>query len=306
MSNPRAVTYRPMTEGDLGATTYVRRAAMESLDSGATPSSWTPAFPRTQAHLLRTDPDGCIIAEIDGVVVGFAQGWVRGDIWFLAQLFVQPEVHSLGIGGALLARAKVYGEARGARVFSVVSTAQPVSQALYMRHGMFAIGIGYRMTGDLAPLRQLPEPAATKKTIVDLGVWQDSVAKLDRSVFGAERRDDHGWYLAGGASTGSEASFGLTRDGELVAYGYAIEDGGHIAPIAAYEPADQLPMLRMSAEWLLDREVGTGMIWVLSQNSTMMSALLDAGWRIGAWTFLLASDPFAEFDRYHPAGGILL
>ena len=108
---------------------------------------------------------------------------MRGDIWFLAQLFVQPEVHSLGIGGALLAPSEsVRRDANGARVFSVVSTAQPVSQSLYMRHGMFAIGIGYRMTGELEPLRQLPDPDATKKTIVDCGRWQDSIAKLDRDV----------------------------------------------------------------------------------------------------------------------------
>lgn len=306
MSNPRAAAYRPMTEADLGTVAYVRKAALESIERRPAPPAWVPSSHPAIAHLLHTDPDGCIVAEIDGLVVGYAQAWVRGDIWFLAQLFVQPEVHSLGIGGALLARAKAYGEARGARVFSVVSTAQPVSQALYMRQGMFAIGIGYRMTGELEPLRKLPEAAATKKHIVDCSGWQDGMADIDRQVLGAERRQDHAWYLDGGASNGSAASFGLTRDSELVAYGYAIEDGGYIAPIAAYEPADQLPMLRMSAEWLLDREVGTGTIWVLSQNTTIMSALLDAGWRIGAWTFLLASESFAKFDRYHPAGGILL
>ena len=305
MSTTRKITYRPMTEADLAPARYIGKAAMESI---VTPEqfAWMPAYPRTNEHLLKTDPGGCVVAEIDGLIVGFAQALLRGDIWFLAQLFVQPEAHGMGIGAALLGHARQYGIESGARIFSVISTAQPVAQSLYMRHGMFAFAVGYRMSGDLEPLRKLPEADASKKRIVDCSGWQDQIAALDRDVFGAERRQDHAWYISGGGSPGVEHSFGLTRDGALAGYGYAIADGGVVAPIAAYEPADQLPLLRMGAEWLLDHEAGTGNILVMSHNATIMTALLAAGWRIGSWTFLMASEPFGKFDRYHPAGGILL
>jgi GNAT superfamily N-acetyltransferase len=305
MSSSQKITYRPMTAADLAPALYIRKAAMESI---VTPQqfAWMPSYPRTNEHLLNTDPRGCVVAEIDGLIVGFAQALLRGDIWFLAQLFVQPEVHGMGIGAGLLGHAQQYGRDNGARVFSVISTAQPVSQSLYMRHGMFAFAIGYRMSGDLEPLRKLPEADASKKRIVDCSGWQDRIADMDRALFGAERRQDHQAYLAGGVSGGEVTSFGLTRDGALAGYGYAIADGGFIAPIAAYEPADQLPLLRMGAEWLLDHEVGTGNILVMSHNATIMTALLAAGWRIGSWTFLLASEQFGKFDRYHPAGGVLL
>ncbi len=307
MPTTHKITYRLMTEADLAPALYIRKAAGESLDSSVWPTAgWMPSYPRTNRHLLKTDPAGSVVAEIDGLIVGYAQALVRGDIWFLSQLFVQPEVHAMGIGAALLGRAQQYGRDGGARVFSVVSTAQPVSQSLYMRHGMFAFAVGYRMSGDLEPLRNLPEADASKKRIVDCSGWQDQIAALDRDVFGAERRQDHAWYISGGGSAGVESSFGLTRDGALAGYGYAIADGGFIAPIAAYEPADQLPLLRMGAEWLLDQETSTGSIWVLSRNATMMAALLAAGWRVNAWTFLMASEPFGKFDRYHPAGGTLL
>ena len=305
MSNAHKISYRPMTDADLAPARYIGKAAMESF---VTPEQfgWMPAYPRTNEHLLKTDPSGCVVAEIDGLIVGFAQAFLRGDIWFLAQLFVQPEVHGIGIGAALLGHAYEYGVGNGARVFSVISTAQPVSQSLYMRYGMFAFAVGYRMSGELEPLRKLPEADATKKRIVDCSGWQDPIAEMDRGLFGAERRQDHAWYLADGASTGEAASFGLTRDGALAGYGYATADGGFIAPLAAYEPANQLPLLRMGAEWLLDHEVGIGNILVMSHNATIMTALLAAGWRVGSWTFLMASEPFGKFDRYHPAGGILL
>jgi hypothetical protein len=230
---------------------------------------------------------------------------VRGDIRALAQLFVLPEVHALGAGGELLRLAREYGRASGVRVYSVVASTSPSGQALYMRSGMFAIGIGYRMTGPIEPLRSLPEPGAGKTPITGLVDRQDEIAAIDRQGYGAERRRDHAWYLSGGFSDAEQTSFGLVRDGALIGYGYADTDG-FVAPIAAYEPEDQRPLLRMAAGWLIDHEVDTGSIWVISHNHTIMRALLEAGWRINSWSFLLASDPFGQFDRYHPAGGILL
>src|ERR1700674_4194826 len=110
MATKHAITYRPMTETDLAAALYVRKAANESLDLPTKPlAPWMPAFPRTMAHLLRTDPGACLVAEIDGLIVGYAQALLRGEIWFLSQLFVQPEAQGLGIGAGLLGRAQQYG-----------------------------------------------------------------------------------------------------------------------------------------------------------------------------------------------------
>lgn len=301
------LTIRPMRESDLGVASYIGRDAMNWLrrSQGEDTQPWQPSQPLAQRHLLRTDPDGAWIAELNGVPVGYAMAFVRGDIWFLSQLFVQPDQHGRGIGAELLRRAQDYGRASGARVFSVVASSSRVAHALYMRAGMFATGIGYRMTGPLAPLLELPEPDAAKKRIVDCSGWQDRIAGLDRKVFGAERRQDHAFYLDAASRPGRMASFGLSRDGDLLAYGYVIDDG-YIAPIAAYEPEDQLPVLRMAADWLIDQEVSTGDILVLSHNRTMVRALMSAGWKSRGWVFFMTSEPFGQFDRYHPAGGTLL
>ncbi|MBI5288237.1 MAG: GNAT family N-acetyltransferase [Chloroflexi bacterium] len=304
----RRISIRPMTPADLGPAAYVRKDAMEWLvrSEGRDPWPWIPGNDFAQRHLLRTDPGGCWVAEINSLVVGFSQGFVRGDIWFLAQLFVHPEVHALGIGQELLGRAYAYGAERGAAVFSVVSSTSPVAQSLYMRAGMFAFAIGYRLTGSIESLLDLPEPDANKKTIVDCSGWQDRMADLDRATFGAERREDHAFYLDPASWPLDEAaSFGLTRDGDFLGYGYALTSG-FIAPIAAYEPADQLPLLKMCAGWLHDRGVTEGSIWVISHNQALLGALLSRGWKVGGWSFLKANRPFGKFDRYHPAGGILL
>lgn len=308
MGNDKTITYRSMTVADLAACRYIQKAALESIPQGpmAPRSPWQPVYPRQLEHLLHTDPQGAYVAEIDGLPVGYSLSFVRGDIWFLSQLFVQPEVHGRGIGDGLLERAQRYGRANGARVFSVVSTAQPVSQSLYMRHGMYAIAVGYGMSGDFEPLLVLSEAAASKKRIVDCSGWQDRMADLDRAVFGAERRQDHAFYLDNSATPGEVASFGLTNGSEFAGYGYAVAHGGFIAPLAAHDPGDLLSLLRMGAEWLLERDVKSGHIWSLSLNAGLIGALLKAGWRVDAWNFFMSSEQFGQFDRYHPAGGVML
>lgn len=294
-----------MVETDLGVARYIGHEAMDALDSsqGVAPQPWIPADPTTQRHLLRTDPDGAWVAELNGVVVGFSMALLRGDIWYLSQLFVQPDQHGHGIGRELLRRAQAYGSNRGARVFSVVATTSPVAHGLYMRAGMFAVGVGYRMIGPLAPLEEMPPPERDEITPAD--GHADPIAALDREVFGAERRQDHAYYLDA-TKGGAQASFALIRERQFRGYSYAVADGGFIAPLATYEPADQLALLRAAATWLSQRGVSTGNLFVLSQNRTLMNALLDAGWRSQRWSFLLTSMPFAKFDRYHPAGASLL
>ncbi|MHB8513885.1 MAG: GNAT family N-acetyltransferase [Dehalococcoidia bacterium] len=300
------VNYRLMAEADLSATTLVRKAANEWLarGEGRDLDPHVPNRPLTQRHLLRTDPAGSWVAELNEVVVGYAQGYVRGEIWYLSQFFVLPEAQSFGVGGELLVRAQAYGRASGARVVSVTASTSQVAHGLYMRQGMYAVGVGYRLSGPVAPLRSLPEPGDNQKRVVDCGGWQDTIAGLDREVWGAERRQEHALFLAGGFAE-RETSFALTSDGTLLGYGYAMDDG-HIGPLAARAPETQLPLLRMAADWLTEHGVEQGRCYCLSLNPTLMRVFLDAGWRIGGWSFFLASEPFGQFDRYLPSGGLLL
>jgi hypothetical protein len=72
MPDNDAIIYRPMTPGDIDATTYIRKAALEDLDRQqgrirpARPPERHPHF----EHLLRTDPDGAWVAVARGTVSG--------------------------------------------------------------------------------------------------------------------------------------------------------------------------------------------------------------------------------------------
>jgi GNAT superfamily N-acetyltransferase len=305
MPQPPHVHFRPMTAGDIDATGYIRKAALEWLDASQNKPRvpWQPRrFPHFE-HLLRTDADAAWVAEVDGTVAGYSMSFVRGEIWFLAQLFVQPELHGLDIGRGVLGRSMEAGKRRGARVFSVVSSTSPVSQSLYMRHGMFATGIGYRMSGPVEALRELPAPP-TDWQPASLSEHREAVAALDREVWGASRMEEHELY-ASGAEGPEDYCFAFLEGAALAGYGYAASNG-HIGPFAAMAPELALPLLRAAGDWLAEREVSEGWGHFLSHNATVVKALLDGGWRVSDWTFLLTSAPFGRFDRYVPSGGLLL
>jgi GNAT superfamily N-acetyltransferase len=64
--------------------------------------------------------------------------WVCGDLWFLAELFVSPGNQGRGIGRELLKRTLDHAQKSGATSRALITfTFNAVSQALYIRHGLF-------------------------------------------------------------------------------------------------------------------------------------------------------------------------
>lgn len=80
---------------------------------------------------FKDDPAGLWIAEDGGAIVGFAWSWVCGDVWFLAQLFIDPAQQGQGIGNEMLARTFEHARASGAVHKALITfTFNRVSQGL--------------------------------------------------------------------------------------------------------------------------------------------------------------------------------
>ena len=89
--------------------------------------------------LLVRDPDACIVAEVDGRVVGsLVAGW---DGWraHLYRLAVHPDAHRRGIGTALLAEAETRLGAPGAtRIDAMVLENNELGQTIWRASGYAA------------------------------------------------------------------------------------------------------------------------------------------------------------------------
>lgn len=120
---PDDVTIRPLLPADVDASEAVAWSALSPL----WPEAFRPDNDEVRvargrarvAHLQRTDPGGCWVAEIDGAIAGVALALIREGIWGFSLFGVAPEHHRKGIGTQLFAPSLAYGdEARGGIILS--------------------------------------------------------------------------------------------------------------------------------------------------------------------------------------------
>jgi hypothetical protein len=101
-----SLVYRPARPQDLATTEALVVASINDLtERHGFGSMATVSPPNFQLFSLKDDPDGLWVAEDDCDILGFAWSWPCGDVWFLAQLFVDPAQQGRGTIGRNIYRA---------------------------------------------------------------------------------------------------------------------------------------------------------------------------------------------------------
>jgi GNAT superfamily N-acetyltransferase len=133
------IIYRPARDDDLEAGVDIVVDAINDLRARhGFPLTMTAGPPLFQQLCLSEGPDGLWVAEAQGKVAGFAMSWMSQRFWFLAQLFVRPELQAKGTGQALLSRTLEQAQRYGASNRALVTFAyNPKSTGLYIRNGMY-------------------------------------------------------------------------------------------------------------------------------------------------------------------------
>lgn len=217
-----------MTLDDVAAAERLSDAAFFELDSrhrrvaDPEPQRRSPAHQATwasrTAHLVRTDPGGCWVAEDDSGVVGIATSLRRETLWCLATYAVRPGLQGAGIGRPLLAAAMDHG--RGCTRAALASSADARAVRAYHRAG-FALHPQMHLTGalDRSLLPVVEKVREGSASDIDL---MDSV---DRAARGAGHGADHEWMLSAWRLLVSDTTTGS---------GYAyVDERGRLALLAA-------------------------------------------------------------------------
>lgn len=298
-----SVTYRLAREDDLRRTYDLMleaegdlaRSRQMSLDELTIPDERRALAAR--AASLHDFPDRFWVAEIEGLVVGFAIAYLRGRHWHLKSLQVVPAHQGRGIGAELMRRCLVGLPPRSVR--SVVSEAiQPVSNALYLRAGMSPRLVVYAMSGDPAAAR-----LGTASRAGTGGAASDGeLAALDRDVLGYARPDAHRLWR----SVIDPDRIVTTRsaDGRLVGYAYIAADGT-IGPALGRTARDLQRVIAASMARLADAGERLATVHVVGTVRPVVDGLLRAGFRIGPVPlFFMASSPSAGFrlQAFSPDG----
>jgi GNAT superfamily N-acetyltransferase len=184
------VTIRPMLPDDVSA---ARAAAAEALQDLHPEQQPTEEQERDQiasgharaAHLQRTDPGGCWVAELDGEIIGTALSLIREDVWGFSLFGVRPAHHGIGIGSRLYAPALAYGARTRGGI--ILSSLHPAAMRRY------ALSRGYRLiptiglSGAWNPSRL---PARLRCRPGDLDADAKTIELASRHVRGASHLRD--------------------------------------------------------------------------------------------------------------------
>lgn len=203
----------------------------------------TASPPSFQLFSLEDDPDGLWIAEGGDEISGFAWSWVCGDVWFLAQLFVDPARQGQGIGNELLERTTEHTRKSGAAHKALITfTFNRLSQGLHMRHGLFPrMPIYFFDTTRERVAKRLPEPPLQSIPIDGSDATMKKLARIDSRAMGMPREKHHRYLLNDPAISG----FLVCAGSDCVGYSY-ISSSGHVGPLAVSE-ADLLDDAFMTA-----------------------------------------------------------
>jgi GNAT superfamily N-acetyltransferase len=292
------IIYRPAGAEDLAAADAMVVTSINDLTErhgfGAMATVSLPSF---QAFSLEDDPDGLWIAEEGSDILGFAWSWVCGDLWFLAQLFVDPVHQRRGIGNALLERTLQHArKAKATNKALITFSFNRVSQGLYIRHGLFPkTPIYFFSVASERVMADLPKPPLSSTTIEDTATNLERLAEID---FGALRvsREKHHRYLLKDLSTRGVL---LYVGRECVGYCY-IGSNGHIGPLAVTRTA------------VLGDAFVTALAIAAGGSSQKISAFLPGtcdsvlilavnhGMRITFPMLLMASPGYGDWTRYLP------
>jgi ribosomal protein S18 acetylase RimI-like enzyme len=293
-----SLIYRPAQAQDLVTTDALVVTSINDLTNrhGFGPMA-IPSPPNFQLFSLDDGPGGLWVAEDDGDILGFAWSWVCGDIWFLAQLFVDPTQQGRGIGNELIKLTLEPARESGAAHKALVTFAfNRISQGLYIRHGLFPRAPLYFFDAIPERVRQkLPESPLRSVPIDDGVATMAKLIEIDARAIGVSREKHHRYLFDERATRGVL----LYAGDECVGYSY-IASNGHIGPLAVVDDkflGDAFVTALYLAAHGPSEKISA---FVPGTCETALGLAVDHGMRITFPMLLMASPGFGNWTGYLP------
>jgi predicted N-acetyltransferase YhbS len=241
------VRIRPLEAADIAAADDVLRTAFATEDT----------FQRRLRRYLTIQPDGWIVAEEGGSIIGMVGAIEYGTFAYVGMMGVHPDRQGQGVGGRLLRTLLERLDARGIACARLEATDD--GRPLYLRHGFVDAGVchEFRRAGE-GPAGEAPgiEVASDPAEIID----------LDRALFGADRTSLWRWLF-----TEEAGRILVARVGGQPA-GYLCVQSDALGPFGAAAPEIAAALLRAAAPRMRSPRTRV----MLPEENTAGRAVLEA------------------------------
>ena len=137
-------------------------------------------------RLLDLQPDGCFVAELDGVPVGTTATCAFGPVAWVALVLVEESVRGRGIGTALMRHALAFLDRQGVRTVRLDAT--PLGRPLYEKLGFVEEYLLHRYAGVLPPAGETTARHDEGPVRTARPEHLDGVFQLDRAITATDRQ----------------------------------------------------------------------------------------------------------------------
>ncbi len=299
-----AITYRAARASDLVPAQEMIMSSFNDLrkKSGMPRIKYKITGPDPwMAHFIKTDPEGAFAAfDKQNRLVGYSQALIREEEWYLGFLFVLPEFQSAGVGGRLLKRAMDYGRRnREIKRWALATFAyNPQAIAIYSKHGMTPqspLIAMVRKWDEKRPPRPI-KGGCTARIVTEIDHKLISrLTAFDRKVRGIARPEEHFMW----SDTNTVYPLVFLEGRSILGY-CVVTKGGSIGPIAASRPELLKPILISALNYGLVLGHTRQLIQAVGENVEIVRLLMANGFRIEETSLVMASERFADPQRYIP------
>lgn len=294
------ITYRPAELGDLEPAMQVVQQAFTEVRvrNGFGPAPLRE--PTFQRFALTEDPTGLWVAETeDDGIIGFGFSWMRQRFWYLAQLFIRPDIQGKGIGQTLMSRVMEQADRNDAENRALITLGYNMASiGLYIRNGLYPCEPLFRMA---APAAALAGQVKVERgfEVTPLPVWPGDQAWLDtidKAIISFQRSTQHGFLQ----SSPGMCAFRIDHAGDSVGYAY-ISSVGDIGPLAIAPNADPAAVTKAAVHAALDGQAERVSLIIPARAEAILATLSGLSFRIEEPMLLMAARPFGIWSHYLPS-----
>lgn len=233
---------------------------------------------------MRTDPEGALVAEEDGVLVGLNMNHARGNYGWFGPLAVKPHRQGQGLGRQLLEAGLAYLESRNCQTIGLDTFgANPVAVSLYLQYGFAVAGANLMLHAPPAAVPSPPPPAGWEVRPLEASDVDPVVEIIERQS-GFDRRPDVEFHLRWEKAGGFKLC--ETASGQLGGFALAMpkKGEGSVGPVYLEEGLDlkagALPLLGACSGFLARQGVPEVRVHAFGDDVPWVNLLFDQGFRL--------------------------